>query len=137
MAVLEHRLGIRGGAVWAAATIVLVGRQEPMPGSDALEQDADLSTLARVDPDSCPRGPKRVLVVERLGQIEWQIGTDAAIRCTSHDVPGRSALERESLCEDERAGEFDAGLCEGKTSRGTVSYTHLRAHETGRNLVCR
>ena len=22
-------------------------------------------------------------------------------------------------------------------SKGTVSYTHLRAHETGRNLVCR
>ena len=25
----------------------------------------------------------------------------------------------------------------GKTGKGTVSYTHLRAHETGRNLVCR
>ena len=23
------------------------------------------------------------------------------------------------------------------TTLGTVSYTHLRAHETGRNLVCR
>src|SRR5674476_1609958 len=31
--------------------------------------------------------------------------------------------------------------CKGRESRGfgceTVSYTHLRAHETGRNLVCR
>ena len=25
----------------------------------------------------------------------------------------------------------------GPNGAGTVSYTHLRAHETGRNLVCR
>ena len=25
----------------------------------------------------------------------------------------------------------------GRNGSGTVSYTHLRAHETGRNLVCR
>src|SRR5665213_2620440 len=40
------------------------------------------------------------------------------------------------------AGVVDAfaakGLkCFGPTRLGAVSYTHLRAHETGRNLVCR
>ena len=29
------------------------------------------------------------------------------------------------------------GLSKGFDDLGSVSYTHLRAHETGRNLVCR
>src|SRR5665213_4089505 len=31
----------------------------------------------------------------------------------------------------------DCPLCQAVIHAGAVSYTHLRAHETGRNLVCR
>ena len=36
-----------------------------------------------------------------------------------------------------KKGDFDSGLVEYRKAIRPVSYTHLRAHETGRNLVCR
>src|SRR5678809_1112809 len=40
----------------------------------------------------------------------------------------------EKYLEDEG---LDASLAARRRGHATVSYTHLRAHETGRNLVCR
>src|SRR5678810_191627 len=57
--------------------------------------------------------------------------------------PPRSTLDRSSAASDvyKRQGR---PICRGNTDIGgrwisndPVSYTHLRAHETGRNLVCR
>ena len=35
------------------------------------------------------------------------------------------------------AGEYEFGTSQLEIMHVAVSYTHLRAHETGRNLVCR
>src|SRR5665213_1405334 len=43
-------------------------------------------------------------------------------------------LEAVEVGEHQRERPAVAGAAHG---RGSVSYTHLRAHETGRNLVCR
>src|SRR5678809_168303 len=57
--------------------------------------------------------------------------------------PPRSTLDRSSAASDvyKRQAWESCGWRETHTSpaRGSlsVSYTHLRAHETGRNLVCR
>src|SRR5674476_745257 len=57
------------------------------------------------------------------------------------DVPGvRDPRQHVVGTEAERVGgvrcrHFVPG--DGRGDPGSVSYTHLRAHETGRNLVCR
>src|SRR5450756_2952416 len=40
-------------------------------------------------------------------------------------------------CDGEPQGEAAVFMLAGKTSHETVSYTHLRAHETRHDLVCR
>src|SRR5665213_486438 len=43
---------------------------------------------------------------------------------------------RDAACRDERGFVWVSQMCQD-LRYGPVSYTHLRAHETGRNLVCR
>ena len=54
------------------------------------------------------------------------LGTDAIITLRDQDIIDTNAFTLETLT--------DGAIM---NSVGPVSYTHLRAHETGRNLVCR
>ena len=66
-----------------------------------------------------------VLAVDRLTIVMLLVATLAVLACLSSATDG----------EDTRAPHFHALLC--LQLAGPVSYTHLRAHETVLDLVCR
>src|SRR5665213_2628849 len=57
------------------------------------------------------------------------------------DAPVAIKIVRDDLAKDEQVVErllFEArAVARMRSAHIAVSYTHLRAHETGRNLVCR
>src|SRR5678809_563296 len=56
--------------------------------------------------------------------------------CTGYDVASILTKKREPFTSLEVRAEAERAA-EPPTVYTPVSYTHLRAHETGRNLVCR
>src|SRR5678810_766618 len=58
-----------------------------------------------------------------------------------HRRLGRVRIRGDAVIEQELRGFFDLDVAGERSDHrlmyAPVSYTHLRAHETGRNLVCR
>src|SRR5674476_262685 len=77
---------------------------------------------------------------EAGGRAPWQLQRlqlpNYRIGRADGPSPGRTSLGfwRRSIAHPQAA---PAPSCAGKACIPPVSYTHLRAHETGRNLVCR
>src|SRR5665213_3882474 len=77
-------------------------------------------------------------VVKKARRVGWRIFVALTVSCILFMAPSRS--KRPGLkdgagctpCQERRKG-----VCQSNRRRLSVSYTHLRAHETGRNLVCR
>src|SRR5665213_912499 len=74
------------------------------------------------------RFPKELseAIIDAYSQLSKQYDQDAT------DVAVRSSATAEDLPDASFAGQQETYL----NVRGPVSYTHLRAHETGRNIVC-
>src|SRR5450759_2879532 len=137
---MERQVGPRSGDVGAAGTAEtdrpgryalkvanLEGLQKPWSARD----DRDRSGIvAHVTPESAEHdgGARRTGKVNRLAAGVWR-GVRARLGC---DLERRCALV-------EREGEGVAGRNRRHYRRGSaaVSYTHLRAHETRHDLVCR
>src|SRR5659263_63287 len=64
---------------------------------------------------------------------------DARGQAIMVDVSGKSPTLRTAVAEAQVAlrPETLAAIIEGRMTKGAVSYTHLRAHETRHDLVCR
>src|SRR5665213_4549801 len=78
------------------------------------------------------KGDRIALIAEN--RWEWVVTDFAALAIGAADVPIYPTLTGEQIAEL----IADAGCRIAVVStRQPVSYTHLRAHETGRNLVCR
>ena len=57
--------------------------------------------------------------------------------CIRDRLEGARLEDREQAAGEERGAVAAAGLAECRTRSAPVSYTHLRAHETVLDLVCR
>ena len=85
------------------------------------------------------------VLVQRLGDLELGRRTDekrlrqGVVRPTLGAVPGDLSLCMPKRQLDNIIETLHAlnQIAPGTANYDTVSYTHLRAHETGRNLVCR
>src|SRR5665213_3289998 len=95
------------------------------------------SNRASADPRGDPTSADRELACGPAPREGVAVAAD--------DYVGRPGERRETDPSDPRHQHRHAAFVEGRGSRasslaecpGAVSYTHLRAHETGRNLVCR
>src|SRR5674476_428710 len=85
--------------------------------------------------DTTERRPQRIAEVElRMHALpEQEAGQPLLARGTDHEIRIRLTLRVEVLGD---VVDLE-GCCDFFQRLAPVSYTHLRAHETGRNLVCR
>src|SRR5674476_1141800 len=87
----------------------------------------------------------RTIPVSRRRREGYRAGTSSGFeppeRVTSpyHRLKTRGAILAEDATPPTKGpvGEFGVKRRRPGIGRDPVSYTHLRAHETGRNLVCR
>src|SRR5678810_1378758 len=77
---------------------------------------------------------------DHYGDMDFKVaGTGQGITALQMDikVTGITSEIMAKALEQARAGRMHILAKMGETITAPVSYTHLRAHETGRNLVCR
>src|SRR5674476_786721 len=117
--------------------------------SDALEDRAIQVSprVATVPPNDCAPG-KRIPVGGLRGipvrQSEQTLGSDrqlggCGLQFGSRNAVGSALTELLPAPRGNIRGRVEDGFQSIglRPEPGAVSYTHLRAHETGRNLVCR
>src|SRR5678809_1631695 len=115
---------------------------------DRIKSDDELASLA-LDPG----GGRSRLIVELISGVslspKWVTFCDRGIdglfpfreiKVAPDRVPSGATLGRSRSClSASRDGGYPTSTTStyGSPGLASVSYTHLRAHETGRNLVCR
>src|SRR5665213_60245 len=91
-------------------------------------------------PDPLPGGFREAVLVashERREYRERSLLNDRAAKLLLSNGPAMTKIADEFLNVDPIAFGDVVRIQRNNHCIGSVSYTHLRAHETGRNLVCR
>src|SRR5674476_1586227 len=94
-------------------------------------------SYTEVPPTMDPAAPIGVVGTGYVGLVDGHVALLKALDLRRVDVHAHQLMAE--MRETDRRDEPDVA-CADNADRGgviPVSYTHLRAHETGRNLVCR
>ena len=99
----------------------------------------DSTSALFVDPVTTATGePRAIVKMTGLETLWFNTGTLCNIACDNCYIESSPENDRlEYLSLDDVAGYLDEIEAKGLGTTETVSYTHLRAHETGRNRVFR
>eukprot|EP00656_Telonema_subtile_P003409 TRINITY_DN11560_c0_g1_i6.p1 TRINITY_DN11560_c0_g1~~TRINITY_DN11560_c0_g1_i6.p1 ORF type:complete len:415 (+),score=102.83 TRINITY_DN11560_c0_g1_i6:139-1383(+) len=90
--------------------------------------EAEVAAIAEADPaDSSSDRPRRRSLTERVAAAESEL---AGLRCEDELSAATNAVSEVSM-------RCDESMADSSEEDSAVSYTHLRAHETVLDLVCR